>query len=405
MAIEVTLDTRRSALRVVHVIDGLGPGGAEHNLVNLLVAGDREPFEHHVVALYQDDTLAIRLKQAGVAVSMLGGSGPRAALGLVPRLMALIRKVNPQLVHTQLVMSDLVGRIAVSLGASHPMLSTLQNRPYDPEAIGTEIPSAILARAIRRADRWLGALTKTRYLAVSESVRASYIRELHIAPERIEVLYNSVDLSKFHWEAMSEDERRTRRERLGLGEGPLLLNVARHTRQKGLLSLMTAMGSAIVRNSGARLLLVGSGPETPLIQETIRALGLEGTVCLLGRRSDVRELMAVSDIFVLPSIYEGLPLALLEALAMGLPVVASDLPEIREATTERGARLVPAGRSDLLAQTIAELIVAPDVCGVLAQEGRLQVERRFDLHKNVCRFEAVLQQTASVAAPRAGTSP
>jgi glycosyltransferase involved in cell wall biosynthesis len=309
--------------------------------------------------------------------------------------VSAIGRIDPDLVHTQLVMSDLLGRAAVLLGVRRPIVSTLQNRSYDPEAMRTEIPSASLAWVIRRLDRWLGAVTKTRYIAVSDSVRRSYVRELGIAPERIQVIYNSVDLSVFQSEQLSASGRKARREALGLGEGPLLLNVGRHTGQKGLLHLIAAMHSPLLRATNARLLLVGAGPDTESIRERILALGLDPAVSLLGRRSDVRDLMQVTDIFVLPSVYEGLPLALLEALAMGLPVVASDLPEIREVTTERGARLVPAGQPDLLAQAIAGLIAALDAGTALAQEGRLRLEERFDLQKNVLRFEALLRETAS----------
>ena len=274
------------------------------------------------------------------------------------------------------------------------MLSTLQNRPYHPDAIATEIPSPTLGRILRRVDCWLGAWRRTRYLAVSESVRASYMRELRIAPERIEVLYNSVDLSEFRSEPLSHAERGTRRAKLGLSEAPLILNVARHTRQKGLLDLVTAMDSASVRASGARLLLVGGGPDTGRILERVRELRLETVVFLLGRRADVRELMALSDVFALPSLYEGLPLALLEALATGLPVVASDLPEIREVTGERGARLVAPGRPELLAEAITIQLESPDAGRASALEGRSRLESRFDLRKNAERFGALLKRAA-----------
>jgi glycosyltransferase involved in cell wall biosynthesis len=379
---------------VVHVIDSLGPGGAENNLVNLLVGGDNSAFEHHVFGLYRDTTLASRLNDAGIPVTMLGGSGPRAAVSLIAALAPHIRAVDPQVVHTQLVMSDLVGRIAVLGGAARSMLSTLQNRPYDPEAIGTEFRSATIARVIRRLDRWLGKRTRTRYLAVSESVRSSYIRELRIDPEQIDVLYNSVDLGHFGSEPLSGAERQALRSRLGLDDVPLLLNVARHTPQKGLNHLIEAMASPVVRASGARLLLVGEGPDTPLLRERMGTLGLENQVSLLGRRSDVRELMAVSDAFVLPSVYEGLPLALLEALAMGLPVVASDLPEIREVTTEQGAQLVPPCNPERLAEAIAHVLAAPDAGIAAARVGRRQIADRFDLRTNASRFADALRRTA-----------
>jgi len=225
-------------------------------------------------------------------------------------------------------------------------------------------------------------------------VRSSYIRELRIAPEQIEVLYNSVDLAHFRNEPLSRAERNALRSKLGLDEAPLLLNVARHTSQKGLVHLIAAMASPMVRARGARLLLVGEGPDTPLLRERIAALGLDALVSLLGRRSDVRELMAVSDAFVLPSMYEGLPLALLEALAMGLPVIASDLPEIREVTTEQGALLVPRCNPERLAEAIAHVLAAPEAVNAAARVGRHQIADRFDLSANASRFGDVLRRTA-----------
>lgn len=381
-------------MRVVHVIDSLGSGGAEHNLVNLLLAGDRSSFQHHVVALYHDDSLGERLRNAGINVLVVGGQGPRDLTRILGRVTAAIKADAPNLVHTQLVMSDLIGRAAVLLSGRRPMLSTLQNRPYDPEASGIEIPSAVLAMALRLADRWLGRLTRTRHIAVSEAVRSSYARHMGIPSERIEVIYNSVDLTAFRPRTGSPSEKMARRQALGIGEAPLLLNVARHTRQKGLFDLLDAVDSSVVRSTGAHLLLVGSGPDTRSIRERIAALSLDTRVTLLGRRHDVAELMEVSDVFVLPSRYEGLPLALLEALAIGLPVVASDLPEIREATTEDASVLVPTGQPGSLARAIADLLGAPEKARALARLGRRQVEERFDLRKNALRFEDALRRAA-----------
>lgn len=382
----------RRRIRVVHVTDSLGPGGAEHNLVNLLAAGDREAFDHHVVALYRDDALAGRLREAGARVTVLGGSGLRDAPRLLVPLVSLLSESDPELVHTQLVLSDVLGRAATLLGGRRwPTLSTLQNRSYDPEAIGVEMPSKLVSNLIRLADRWLGRLARTRYIAVSSSVRSSYVRELGIRPEWIEVIHNSVDVASIRKQAASQVERIEYRAALGAGQAPLLLNVARHTPQKGLSHLLAAMRSDRVRATGARLLLVGTGPDTPALRDQISALDLGTTVSLLGRRSDVPALMRASDLFVLPSIYEGLPLALLEAMAVGLPVVATDLPEIREAVTEQGAALVPVGKPELLAAAIVRLITVPEAANAVAREGRVQVETRFDLPQNVARFEGLMR--------------
>ncbi len=385
-----------AAIRVLHVIESLGRGGAERSLVDRVARGDPGRLRHHVVALLSDDALVPELRAAGAAVDVLGGRGRRDLPSLTARLAALIRRVRPDVVHTQLVSADIAGRAAALLGGGVPVVSTLQNMPYDPRA--HEVPAGWRGSLIKHADAALGRWTRTRYLAVSEAVRASYRTALGIPAERIEVVYNAVDHAGLAARAAAARARPALRAALGLPPGRrLIVTVARHVPQKGLEFLIDALARPPLVARDVRLALVGTGGLTAALQSRAAERGVGPRVQLLGRREDVVEILAAADVFALPSLYEGLPVALLEALAAGVPAVASDIPEIREVTTAAGARLVPPGDADALARGLAEVLEDPTLAARLAAEGSREVRERFDVVTTTRRFEAVLLAAAQGA--------
>jgi glycosyltransferase involved in cell wall biosynthesis len=158
-------------------------------------------------------------------------------------------------------------------------------------------------------------------------------------------------------------------------EAPLILSVGRLSPEKGHHVLLRAMAEA-GRNgtsswSGARLILAGEGPERPALSRSIRRLGLDGRVLLLGHRSDVPALLASADLFVLPSLSEGCPNALLEALQAGVPVVASDIGGVREMVENgRDAVLVTANDARALSRAVAKLLADREDRHRLARRGR-----------------------------------
>jgi glycosyltransferase involved in cell wall biosynthesis len=266
--------------------------------------------------------------------------------------------------------------------------------PYDARAGGAEVPRGLRGRLVRSLDRMLGDRSRTQFVAVSEAVRASYTAALAIPADRMHVVPNAVDVSAIASrvaaaraagapEALRDPQRR-----------PLVLNIARHVPQKGLAYLIDAFSRPPLLGKGCRLALVGTGGDTEALRARAGRAGLLDRVDFLGSQKDVAPILAAADVFAFPSLYEGLPVALLEALAAGLPVVASDIPEIREVTSADGADLVPPGDADALSGAIAAFLDNPARAAALAQAGLRRVREHFDLAETTRRFEAVLLAAA-----------
>jgi glycosyltransferase involved in cell wall biosynthesis len=380
---------------VVHVAESLGRGGAERNLVDRIVTGDQGRFVHHVVSLMADDALASELRVAGATLHLFAGRGLRDLPRLMLRLTVLLRRLRPDVVHTQLVTADIAGRLASLLAGRPPVVSTLQNMPYDPRAQGSELPRGWRGGLVKRADRLLGRWTRTRFVAVSSAVRDSYVSALGIPPERTEVIYNAVDISALRARAEHPSAGPGLRAELDLAPGRrLIVNVARHVPQKGLEYLIDSLSRPPLRGIDCGLALVGVGGGTPALRSRVEAAGLGDRVRFLGRREDVAAILAAADVFAFPSLYEGLPVALLEALALGVPAVASDIPEIREVASESGASLVPPANADALAVALAAILQDPVLASRRREEGPRLIRERFDLRRTTGRFEAVLLEAA-----------
>lgn len=170
------------------------------------------------------------------------------------------------------------------------------------------------------------------------------------------------------------------RETLGLAPGaPLLLTVARMTPQKGYDVLLAAVPKILARCPGARFAWVGEGPEQEILAATARHLGVGHAVHFLGHRDDVPALMAAADLFVLPSRFEGHPLAALEAMALGLPVVGTRVCGLDEAVIDgETGLLVPPDRPDDLAAAILDLLLSAGRRSCLAAAGKRLIAERFN---------------------------
>ncbi|HQU42937.1 MAG: hypothetical protein B7Z73_02680 [Planctomycetia bacterium 21-64-5] len=176
-------------------------------------------------------------------------------------------------------------------------------------------------------------------------------------------------------------------------QAPLVVYTGRLHAMKGLEYVVRAWPSVLKRLPEARLWLVGDGPYRTQLNELIGNLGLWGFVYLAGPFDDVEEFLRAADVFVLPSLEEGMSLAVLEAMAIGLPVVASDIPANQAIVEDHvSGRLVPPRDSDRLAATIVELIENRELADALAQEARRQASQRFSLDKLVDRHLELFQR-------------
>jgi glycosyltransferase involved in cell wall biosynthesis len=298
-------------------------------------------------------------------------------------------------VHTSIFEADVTGRLAAA-GTGVPVLTSLVNTSYatvrrqDPDVAPWKLA------ATRSIDGWTARHLTTHFHAITHAVGDAAVRDLLLDPERITVIERGRDPSRLG--EPSPERRAAARAGLGLtSEAPVLVTVGRQEFQKGQWHLLEAMPKVLAAHPDARLLLAGrTGNASGRLDEVVRSARLDGQVTFLGHRDDVPEILAAADVFVFPSLYEGLGGALIEAMALGLPIVASDLPAIREVVEDgRNAVLVPPGSSSDLAAAIDALLTDEPRRSAMGARGREIFEERFTLERSAARMLALFERVAS----------
>ena len=370
-------------MKVLFVIDGLGTGGAERSLAEMLPHLERRGIRTVVACLYrrtegvQDQVLA-----SGGDVRFLEGGRPSRILAL----RRLIRSERPDVVHTAIFEATIAGRLAAA-GTGVPLITSLVSTPYDPVRLRDPNVSRWKLRAVRTIDAWTGRHLTTRFHAVSRTVREAAVRDLGIEANRVTVIPRGRRSERLGHPSPSR--RSVARRTMDLPEdAAVLVTVGRQEYQKGQWHLLEAMASLRDERPDVRLLLAGrSGNATSRLDEVVRRTGLNGEVRFLGHRDDVPDVLAAADVFVFPSLLEGLPGVLIEAMALGLPIVASDLPAVREVVEEGGnAVLVPPGSPRHLAAATRDLLDDPARRVAFGARGREIFEERFTLDRSVERM-------------------
>jgi glycosyltransferase involved in cell wall biosynthesis len=225
-------------------------------------------------------------------------------------------------------------------------------------------------------------------LCVSDAVRNQLVAEYRYPGRKTITRRNGVDLRWFSRDAFSAAAPAIL---AGRPLGPVAVCIARFVPQKRIEVLIEAMKRVVARFPAATCVLVGGGFLEGELKAKVRELGLEETVLFAGETSDVRPYLAAADAFVLPSEREGLPLVLLEAMALGLPCIAAEAGGNRE-VIEDGVNgfVVPAGDAPRLAQAIEGLFAAPEEMAAMGRAARRTVEDRFDLEKTMSGVTAAI---------------
>lgn len=365
-------------MKVLYVIESLGAGGTERSLAELLSPLAAAGVEPRVVCLFDRAGAREEVVARGIPVTVLPAGGWARRIAALRRRLSAAR---PDLVHTMLFRSDLAGRLAAAATRS-TVLTSLVGAPYDtvrfrdPAVRRWRLACARLADAITA--RWLC----DHFHAVSVSARKAAVEALGLAPERVTVIPRGRDPRRL---GVRSPERRARgRKALELVEDDLVVvSTGRQEFQKGQIHLVEAMARLAPRQPRLRVLIAGrEGRSTPELRALAAPLG--DRVRFLGHRTDVPEVLAAADLFVFPSLYEGLPGAVIEAMALGLPVVASDIPPVREVVEPgRSALLVPPGDPGSLAGAIDAMLAERGRAAAFGSRGRAIFEERFTLERSV----------------------
>lgn len=367
-------------IRVLHVIDHLGLGGAQTAVLDMLSNRDRARFDVEVAVMHGWGPFAEALEEIGVKVHSL--SAAKWPPLYVPAFFRLIREGRYDVLHFHLQASNwLMKSLAALAGA--PVRISHDHTSGDLAFRG--VPSLL--------PDGFSHLFSTRVIAVSEGVRDFLTRWEAVPRDKVAVIANGVDDLAFR--PATDGERSASRQRFGLpAEGFLVGGMGRLAYEKNF----AALPELAARDEKLTFVVAGSGPEEKQLKELVARLGVTERVIFLGAVSDRPGFYHALDVFLLPSLHEGLPMALLEAMSSGVPVLASRLEGIAAALAEdEEGLLAAAGDLDELSEKLRRLAKEPRLRETLAVAARRKAVDRYSAARTARLVEAVYSAELGIA--------
>lgn len=354
-------------------------GGLEQVVATICRNVDRERFEPAVVCLRNKGPLADQLEDEGVRVFLLDSPPGKPDYFAFRRVARLIRERGFDVVHTHNTQAFMDGGLGAKLAGVPTLVHTDHARIFPDK------------RRYMFAEHVLSHLAY-RVVGVSEDTSANLVRYEKISREKLLTIPNGIDGRRYN---VTVDAAAKRRE-LGLpAEGPVIGLGARLTPQKGLIHLLRAMAVLQQRVPNLSCVIAGEGELDAELKSAARELGVDDRVRFVGMRLDLPQLLKVFDLYVLPSEWEGLPMAILEAMGSGCPIVATDVGGLRTAIeSDVNGRLVPPRDPQALADAIAGLLASPETRRRYAAEAKGTFHERFSAEAMTRRYEKLYLRQA-----------
>jgi glycosyltransferase involved in cell wall biosynthesis len=380
-------------IHVLHIITTLCRGGAERQLVNLVCNTDPQVVRHTVCYLRPPGDFVPELEAAGHEVICLNLPRKWPWLFAPAKLMPLIKARRPDLVQTWLFEGDIGARLSMLIGPRIPIINTLHLTNYDPETIRAAHWPPRKVAALQQIDKLTARHARPMFIACSQSVRDSAIRNLRVPDDDVRVIYNSIDQATLVCEP--QEAAALRIDQNIPDNGFVFLNVGRLEPQKGQPVLLRAFQKVAADLPNTYLVFVGEGSQTkPLVALTVE-LGLTERVKFLGRRTDVGACLEMSDVFVFPSLFEGLPLAPIEAMLKSLPCIVTSIEPVLElfANGDTGIVVAP-GAVDELAAAMRKVHSDPELRKRLGANARIKAVENFDSSTGLHAWEQLYRELA-----------
>ncbi len=364
-------------INVLQLVEGLGNAGAEKKLWELVHRMDKDRFNTLVCDLGVGPVQQPeQLEKLGLRHVTLKRR-TQFDISLIWRLRDLIREEKIDVIMTTLFYADFMGALVGKWAGAKAVFSW--------ETISS--PYWLVPRrwypyraAIKRADM---------VISVSQATAKWLIEDRKVSPRQVMVIPYGVDLDKF--KRIPDPELK---KELGIPENvPIIGMVARLQEQKGHIYLFEAAKKILKEVPNTHFVLAGGGPDAEKLQQQVKDMGLGEHFHFLGYRTDVYRILRIFDVFTLPSLFEGLPNVVLEAMSSGLPVVATPADGTKEAVVpgETGI-LVPKKEPEPLADALLDMLKNPDKARLLGDKGRKRVEEEFSLQMQVNRFQDLYEE-------------
>lgn len=360
--------------RILHVIATMPVGGAENVLLTTLRRLDPKQYQSVVCCIQDKGVLGAEVEKLGIQLIELhklqkGGWDS----SIIDDLVAVIQRENIDLVHGHLYHANLYARFAAKR-AKVPSVITVHN-------------TYAKRKWHRQLLNWYLARSSAKIIAVSDSIRDDVIQFDRVSPDKVVTILNGIDTERSQ-SSLSQAEARLR---LQLPEhAKVTVTIGRLVEQKGHTILLQALQKLKQQGSSdVYAVLVGDGPWRQRLQDRAKALGLEKQIRFLGTRTDIGDILRAADLYIMPSLWEGLGLALLEGMAAGLPVLASRVGGMIEVLGEgQYGYLVPANDVAALAQQLSALLAPGKDLSQMASAAQKRVTD-FSATRMVAAIEAV----------------
>jgi len=383
------MQSSRGGVSLWLFVPALSVGGAERTLVDLANGLDHDRYDVTVWTIFEQNPLAdrlvddVRLRTLGVtgvtsddhSFAVEGAENPSAYVLAPLHFLRVVRRENPDILQSFLTHDNLIARLARLVSAETIVITGIRLVPTGE----TDISQRLDNLTTRFAD----------HVISNSEAGARFARRYRVPDDRISVVHNGRDTDRFDREPPAGF-----RESIGLPtEGPVVGTVGRLIDRKGHQELLDAWVTVRATVPDAQLLIVGDGPDRAALEAQAKRLNIGDSVHFVGLRDDVPDLLATMDVFAFPSHYEGLPGALLEAMAAGLPTVATPVDgnaELLEAY-ESGL-FVDVGDRAALARALVLLLTQPAVAAEMGRSAQQRARESFGVDRMVAGYEAVYER-------------
>lgn len=365
-------------VKILYLFEGLGIGGAEQLLLTTLKYLNREKFSPVVYCIGRNGKIAEEIEALNIKVVALNKNMRLWNLSAVSGLIKVYRREKPHIVHTHLFYANYFGRIAAIIQRV-PVVVTTEH--------GTH---GYFKKFYHHLADFILSFFTVKTIAVSRAVKEYMLKSTFIPKHKISVIYNAVDFDRF--KRIGESDRIAIRRSLFLPDSSFVIGcVSNLAPWKGQFHLLRAFVKVKGVFPGAELCIIGRG--TTVFQRRLESFAREnnilGSVHFLGERRDVPEMLKAIDIFVFPSLTEGLGISLLEAMYMKLPVIASATEGILEIVEDnKDGILVPGGDTESLAEGIIALSKDTEKMKTMGLNAREKVERLFSPGDYIKKLES-----------------
>ncbi len=348
-------------INILQLVYGFGVGGGELKLLELLRYLNRDKYNITVVSVGLGGPLEEKFRELGFPTFIISKSS-RFDLTLPFKLAKIMRETQTDLMMSTLFFADIIGAAATLL--------------YKPRAF---VSWEVITGQLRVHQKWMYKMFASRFdmvAAVSNSIHPFIEKDRGQDPKKIRTIYYGVDLKKYAPRKKKNDDK------------IIFGTVARLVHQKGHTFLLDAIPAVLEKYPNARWRFVGGGDKESVLRQQAERLGIAHAVEFTGNQSDVPSFLHSFDVFVLPSLWEGFPNVLLEAMACGLPVIATSVEgTIELVVDDETGILVPKENPQALTAAMMRVLESPNLIEQFGKAGRQRVEEHFSLEKQVREFE------------------